>query len=55
MPGRRRRCSRSSKLERNLHVPVHAVPRIFSAGFGRAAIEQVMGHLEPLVTGKAGT
>jgi anion-transporting ArsA/GET3 family ATPase len=43
------------KLERNLHVPVYQVPRIFTSGFGRAAIEQVMGHLEELVTGKAGT
>jgi anion-transporting ArsA/GET3 family ATPase len=42
------------KLERNLHAPVYQVPRIFAPGFDRAAIEQVMGHLEPLVTGKAG-
>ncbi len=40
-----------TKLERNLQVPVHAVPRIFTPTFGRTAIEQVMGHLEPLVTG----
>ncbi|MDY7228422.1 ArsA family ATPase [Hyalangium rubrum] len=39
------------KLERNLHVPVHPVPRLFVSSFGRAAIEQVMGHLEHLVTG----
>jgi hypothetical protein len=42
------------KLERNLHAPVHLVPRIFTPNFDRSAIEQVMGHLEPLVTGKAG-
>jgi anion-transporting ArsA/GET3 family ATPase len=42
------------KLERNLHAPVYRVPRIFTPGFGREAIEQVMGHLEELVTGKAG-
>jgi anion-transporting ArsA/GET3 family ATPase len=41
-----------TKLERNLHAPVHTVPRIFTPTFGRAAIEQVMGHLEHLVTGK---
>jgi anion-transporting ArsA/GET3 family ATPase len=40
-----------TKLERNLHVPVHSVPRIFEPVFGRKAIEQVMGHLEHLVTG----
>lgn len=40
-----------TKLERNLQVPVHLVPRIFTPTFGRKAIEQVMGHLEPLVTG----
>ena len=40
-----------TKLERNLHVPVHAVPRLFVPEFGRDAIEQVMGHLESLVTG----
>jgi anion-transporting ArsA/GET3 family ATPase len=40
-----------TKLERNLQVPVHMVPRIFTPTFGRKAIEQVMGHLEPLVTG----
>lgn len=40
-----------TKLERNLHVPVHLVPRIFTPTFGRKAIEQVVGHLEPLVTG----
>ena len=42
-----------TKLERNLHVPVHVVPRLFVPEFGRDAIEQVMGHLEPLVTGVA--
>jgi anion-transporting ArsA/GET3 family ATPase len=42
------------KLERNLGVPVHRVPRLFTPTFGRAAVEQVMGHLEGLVTGKAG-
>lgn len=42
-----------TKLERNLHVPVHVVPRLFVPEFGRDAIEQVMGHLEPLVTGAA--
>lgn len=42
------------KLERNLHVPVYQVPRIFTPDFDRSAIEQVMGHLEPLVTGKEG-
>jgi anion-transporting ArsA/GET3 family ATPase len=42
------------KLERNLGVTVHRVPRIFTPSFGRAAIEQIMGHLEALVTGKAG-
>jgi anion-transporting ArsA/GET3 family ATPase len=41
----------ATKLERNLHVPVHPVPRIFTSTFGREAIEQVMGHLERLVTG----
>jgi anion-transporting ArsA/GET3 family ATPase len=40
-----------TKLERNLHVPVHVVPRLFVPEFGRDAIEQVMGHLESLVTG----
>lgn len=40
-----------TKLERNLQVPIHTVPRIFTSSFGREAIEQVMGHLEPLVTG----
>jgi anion-transporting ArsA/GET3 family ATPase len=40
-----------TKLERNLHAPVYPVPRIFAPTFGRAAIEQVMGHLEHLVTG----
>ncbi|HVG58035.1 MAG TPA: ArsA family ATPase [Hyalangium sp.] len=40
-----------TKLERNLQVPVHPVPRIFTPTFGRKAIEQVMGHLEPLVAG----
>jgi anion-transporting ArsA/GET3 family ATPase len=39
------------KLERNLQVPVYPVPRIFTSTFGREAIEQVMGHLERLVTG----
>ncbi|KFE62887.1 ArsA family ATPase [Hyalangium minutum] len=41
----------ATKLERNLHVPVYEVPRIFTSTFGRAAIEQVMGHLERLVMG----
>ena len=40
-----------TKLERNLQVPVYTVPRIFTPTFGRKAIEQVMGHLESLVTG----
>ncbi len=40
-----------TKLERNLLAPVYTVPRIFTHTFGRKAIEQVMGHLEPLVTG----
>jgi anion-transporting ArsA/GET3 family ATPase len=40
-----------TKLERNLQVPVYPVPRIFTSSFGRKAIEQVMGHLESLVTG----
>jgi anion-transporting ArsA/GET3 family ATPase len=40
-----------TKLERNLHVPVYPVPRVFTPTFGRQAIEQVMAHLEPLVTG----
>ncbi len=42
------------KLERNLGVTVHQVPRIFTPTFGRDAIEQISGHLETLVTGKAG-
>lgn len=42
------------KLERNLNVPVHRVPRIFTPNFDRSAIEQVMHHLESLVTGKEG-
>lgn len=42
-----------TKLERNLHVPVHVVPRLFVPEFGRDAVEQVMGHLESLVTGVA--
>lgn len=42
-----------TKLERNLHVPVHPVPRLFVPTFGRAAIEEILGHLEPLVTGPA--
>ncbi len=42
-----------TKLERNLHAPVYTVPRIFAPTFGRQAIEQVMVHLEPLVTGAA--
>lgn len=41
----------ATKLERNLQVPVYEVPRIFTPTFGREAIEQVMGHLERLVTG----
>jgi anion-transporting ArsA/GET3 family ATPase len=41
----------ATKLERNLHVPVYEVPRIFTSTFGREAIEQVMGHVERLVTG----
>ncbi|MCP3142719.1 ArsA family ATPase [Pyxidicoccus xibeiensis] len=41
-----------TKLERNLHAPVFTVPRLFTPEFGRDAIEQVMGHLEPLVTGE---
>jgi hypothetical protein len=40
-----------TKLERNLHVPVHVVPRLFLPEFGRDAVEHVMGHLESLVTG----
>lgn len=40
-----------TKLERNLHTPVYTVPRIFTPTFGRQAIEQVIGHIEPLVTG----
>ncbi len=43
------------KLERNLQTPVYQVPRIFASSFGREAIEQVMGHLDSLVTGKEGT
>ncbi|AEI65335.1 ArsA family ATPase [Corallococcus macrosporus] len=42
-----------TKLERNLHAPVYPVPRLFTPEFGRKAIEQVMEHLEPLVTGAA--
>ncbi|WP_426754281.1 ArsA family ATPase [Myxococcus sp. Y35] len=42
-----------TKLERNLHAPVYPVPRLFTPEFGRKAIEQVMAHLEPLVTGAA--
>jgi anion-transporting ArsA/GET3 family ATPase len=41
-----------TKLERNLHAPVFTVPRLFMPEFGRDAIEQVMGHLEALVTGE---
>ncbi|MBJ6759404.1 ArsA family ATPase [Myxococcaceae bacterium JPH2] len=41
-----------TKLERNLHAPVYPVPRLFVPRFGRDAVEQVMGHLEPLVTGE---
>ncbi|MCP3101082.1 ArsA family ATPase [Myxococcus sp. K15C18031901] len=41
-----------TKLERNLHVPVVNVPRLFLPAFGREAIEQVMGHLEALVMGE---
>ncbi|QSQ13488.1 ArsA family ATPase [Myxococcus landrumensis] len=41
-----------TKLERNLHVPVFNVPRLFLPAFGREAIEQVMGHLEALVMGE---
>ncbi|SEL80463.1 arsenite efflux ATP-binding protein ArsA [Stigmatella aurantiaca] len=40
-----------TKLERNLHVPVYPVPRLFVPAFGRAAIEEIMRHLEPLVVG----
>ncbi len=40
-----------TKLERNLNAPVYTVPRLFVPKFGRAAIEQVMEHLEHLVTG----
>lgn len=40
-----------TKLERNLHVPVYPVPRLFVPSFGRAAIEDIMKHLEPLVVG----
>jgi anion-transporting ArsA/GET3 family ATPase len=41
-----------TKLERNLHAPLYTVPRLFTPEFGRDAIEQVMGHLEALVTGE---
>jgi len=41
-----------TKLERNLHALLFTVPRLFTPEFGRDAIEQVMGHLEPLVTGE---
>jgi anion-transporting ArsA/GET3 family ATPase len=41
------------KLERNLHVPVHPVPRFFHAHFGRAAVEQVAQSLRALVQGQA--
>lgn len=41
-----------TKLERNLHAPLFTVPRLFTPEFGRDAIEQVMGHLEPMVTGE---
>jgi anion-transporting ArsA/GET3 family ATPase len=41
-----------TKLERNLHARLFTVPRLFTPEFGRDAIEQVMGHLEPLVTGE---
>ena len=41
------------KLERNLHVPVHTVPRLFLPTFGREAVEQVAGHLGELVRGPA--
>ncbi|WP_225411024.1 ArsA family ATPase [Stigmatella hybrida] len=40
-----------TKLERNLHVPVYPVPRLFVPSFGRSAIEEIMKHLEPLVVG----
>jgi hypothetical protein len=40
-----------TKLESNLQAPVYTVPRIFTPTFGRKAIEQMMEHLEPLVTG----
>jgi anion-transporting ArsA/GET3 family ATPase len=41
-----------TKLERNLHAPVYTVPRLFVPEFGRDAVEQVMAHLETLVTGE---
>jgi hypothetical protein len=41
------------KLERNLGVPVHLVPRLFQREFGRAALEQVCRQLSSLV-GSAG-
>jgi hypothetical protein len=41
------------KLERNLHVPVHEVPRLFVRDFDRAAVERVARHLAPLVQGGA--
>ncbi|MBF5044705.1 ArsA family ATPase [Aggregicoccus sp. 17bor-14] len=39
------------KLERNLHVPVHPVPRLFLPTFGREATEQVAASLAALVQG----
>jgi anion-transporting ArsA/GET3 family ATPase len=41
------------KLERNLHVPVYTVPRLFLPTFGREAIEQVAEQLTTLVRGEA--
>jgi hypothetical protein len=40
------------KLERNLNVPVHLVPRLFVPRFGREAVERVGSHLAALVSGR---
>jgi anion-transporting ArsA/GET3 family ATPase len=41
------------KLERNLHVPVYPVPRLFLPSFGREAVERVAESLEGLVVGRS--
>jgi anion-transporting ArsA/GET3 family ATPase len=49
----RRTAEALRRLEAGLGLPVHAVPRLFGARFGRAEVEAVAAHLAPLVEGAA--